>query len=590
LERLQTLRVALAAASDEPTVAAAVIDRLAEPTFSGTSGIWLAVRGRLELELVAQRGMPAESLEQFGLIDVDADVPVAAAFREHRTVQTTDRSESELFDGLRGALRLTKGFVAVPLGVGGASIGALSVGYDAEPTSQDVVFLEAVAGQAAQAIARVRLAERERRRRAQLEFLAALTEAALSANSHAELMANVTRAAVPTLGDWCVVHYLPEDGTPLEVEVAHVDPGRVAWAQEMQARFPFDPDARTGVAAVLRSGTTELLSFSDGETVERAIADAPMRVDEARAVLAELRLTSVITVPLRTRRRVVGAIQFASAESGRHYEEEDVALAEVVAGRLAEPLDNAWVNDQHLHIAGVLQRALLPPRLPPIPGVDVAARYLPAGPGAVGGDFYDVFALGDGSWAILIGDACGKGPDAAALSSIARHTVRAAARHGIEPAEVMDWLNQAIALSDRDYFCTACYATLTDEGDAWTLRVVVGGHPLPIVSSGGEARAVGRHGTLLGVFPSINVYVDQVTLLPGDTVVFYTDGATDLPPPFDATAEEFTELVANARSDSANAMADSIGHAVVQRVAGSHRGDDLALVILRLDPARRAEG
>ena len=134
----------------------------------------------------------------------------------------------------------------------------------------------------------------------------------------------------------------------------------------------------------------------------------------------------MITVPLRTKQRLVGAIQFVSAESGRDYDGDDVTLAEVVADRLAEPLEGAWLNDQHREFAEVLQRSLLPPRLPTVPGIDLAVRYLPAGPSAVGGDFYDVFRIADGAWALLIGDCCGIGPNGAALSGIARHRVRAA--------------------------------------------------------------------------------------------------------------------------------------------------------------------
>ena len=112
-------------------------------------------------------------------------------------------------------------------------MGTISLGYDDPPDAEEVLFLEAIAGQAAQTLLRLRLAERDRRRRA-AEVLGSLAEAALDATDHLELMKNITTAAVPTLGDWCAIHYLPEDGGAPEVVVAHVDPARVAWAEELR--------------------------------------------------------------------------------------------------------------------------------------------------------------------------------------------------------------------------------------------------------------------------------------------------------------------------------------------------------------------
>ena len=107
---------------------------------------------------------------------------------------------------------MTDGFVVVPLVVENRSLGTLSLGFNHQPTPEDVIFLEAIASQMAQTLARIRLSDRERRRQAQLEFLVELTDAAMGAGDHAELMANVADAAVPTLGDWCAIHYLPADG------------------------------------------------------------------------------------------------------------------------------------------------------------------------------------------------------------------------------------------------------------------------------------------------------------------------------------------------------------------------------------------
>jgi serine phosphatase RsbU (regulator of sigma subunit) len=584
LERLQRVSTELSVAQSAEEVVDAVIELLDPPGISATRGIWLHVPERDALVLAAQVGFPAALTVGYDRIAVESDLPVAVAHRERRTIRTATRAESEAeFSSLEGAYRLTEAFVATPLIVEGVSLGAMSLGYDEPPAEEEVLFVEAIARQAAQTLIRLRLASRDRRRRAELEFLAALSEAALSAIDHRELMENVTAAAVPTLGDWCAIHYLPEGGGPPEVVVAHVDPAKVLWAHELQERYPYDAEGSIGVPAVLRSGATELLSVRHSQVFDEALAGTGADEPEIRAVLESLQLTSVITVPLRTKQRLLGAMQFVSAESGREYDADDVALAEVVADRVAEPLEGAWQTDQHREFAEVLQRALLPPRLPSIPGVDVAVSYLPAGPSAVGGDFYDVFRIDDGSWALVIGDCCGIGPDAAALSSIARHTVRAAARHGLGHSDVVDWLNQAVNLSDRNLFCTACYATLTREDPSWTLRVASAGHPLPIACRRAGVAAVGRPGTLVGVFEVAPVTVEELTLEAGDLVVFYTDGVTDLPPPYGLTTEDLVAQVADVRlAGSANEVAAAIEASLVERVSDPFRADDVALVVLRI--------
>ena len=345
LERIQRVSTELASVQSVDEAVVVVLDLLDPPGISATRGVWLLQPETRMLEVVAHVGMPREALAGFERIRVDADVPVAAAHRERRTIQETSLAQSEEdFSGLKGMPRVTTGFVAVPLVLEGVSLGAISLGYDDPPDEEEVLFLEAIAGQAAQTLMRLRLAERDRRRHAELEFLAALAESALNATDHRELMENVTAAAVPTLGDWCAIHYLPGDGAPPEVVVAHVDPAKVAWAEELQARHPYDSDGPLGVPAVIRSGATELLSVRDPHVLDAAIAQASIDDAEARAILEALQLTSVITVPLRTKQRVVGTIQFVSAESGRDYDDDDVALAEVVADRLAEPLDGAWLD------------------------------------------------------------------------------------------------------------------------------------------------------------------------------------------------------------------------------------------------------
>lgn len=432
-----------------------------------------------------------------------------------------------------------------------------------------------------------RAAERERLQRERLEFLGRLNDATLGANDHLTLMRKVTEAAVPRLGDWCSIHFCPNPGTPPEVEIAHREPSRVQWARDLQQRFPYDPAGPNGVPAVIRSGELEFIPDVEAVVdalIEEASDTAP--VDELRTILDELHLTSIITAPLRTKGGIVGAMQFVSAESRRRYDDADVALAVAAAGRVAEALAATWLMEQHREIASMLQTALLPPRLPEIDGISLAVRYWPAGAVTiVGGDFYDVYPLGDERWAIVIGDVCGSGPNAAAVTAIARHTMRAAAMHGAAGADALEWTNLALHAGNRDLFCTAVFSTLERTPGGWCFTSTAAGHPLPlVVREDGGVSTVGELGSLLGVLPELELSTTSVELRPGDTLILYTDGVTDVPPPNDLDADTLDLLVRRAAEGAASAeiVADRLGRSLHELLPVARRNDDVAIVVARV--------
>ena len=431
-------------------------------------------------------------------------------------------------------------------------------------------------------------ANKERLQRERLEFISSLNDVALAASDHLELMTGAASAAVPRLGDWCLLHYFPEPGVH-EQRVAHADPERIEWAGRLQEQYPYYPNGLFGVHEVMRTGETEFFSDLDDTMLERAFAHPrDPGSDESRAVIDELQLTSLITVPLLTKRGVVGAMQFVSAESKRHYDNEDVTLAEAAAGRLAEALDNAWLLDQQRRISTTLQAALLPGELPDIPGVTIAVRYWAAGAvSEVGGDFYDVFPIAENRWALVIGDVCGTGPAAAAVTAIARHTIRAAATHGVDHATVLNWVNEAILASGNGLFCTLLYSTLDHLPDgSWRYTSVAGGHPLPIlVDHGTWASKIGTYGTLIGVLPAISVTVTETVLAKGSTLVLHTDGVNDVRPPHDLDDEALAELVMSAARSAgpADEIAARLGAAIERILPIPDRNDDVALVVVRVD-------
>jgi serine phosphatase RsbU (regulator of sigma subunit) len=581
LDRLQRVSLDLNAALSIADIATSVIEVLDSPMTAPSRSMFLLDESGEHLVLVAHRGLPPDAAEMFRRFPVSSELPGAIAVRQRRTVTSMTQAEAvRTYATLADVPRSTNGFAAVPLVNDDTCVGVLGIGFDGELDDRDLGFFEAVAAQVAQTVLRVRLIERERRRRAELEFLSQLTTTALAANDHIDLMRKVCAAAVPTLGDWCSLYFVPEDGGSTVIEFAHVDPEKTSYVAELHQRFPFDAGREVGPPAVIRTGKTQFVPRITSQAIDEAVASANVTRDEALTIVDRLGITSAITVPLRTKRRTVGAMQFVITDSERLYDADDVALAEAVGGRLAEALDAAWMADHQRLVSVLLQEALLPPALPSIPGAEITARYWPAGIDQVGGDFYDVFAIDDATWVLLIGDVCGSGPDAAALTSIVRHTARAAARHGCSPEVVIEWLNEAVLLSNRDQFCTVCYATLT-VGDAggWILTTTAAGHPLPILSSAGATRTIGRPGSLLGVFDRARVHTERTELNSGDVLVLYTDGITDLPPPLGITSDQLTAIVHSTGERSAHGVAESIRASLLERVPDRSRRDDVAVIV-----------
>jgi serine phosphatase RsbU (regulator of sigma subunit) len=359
-------------------------------------------------------------------------------------------------------------------------------------------------------------------------------------------------------------------------------------ADELARYLPYDIGDEHGLSAVLRTGRADLIRLDEDVAGELTDRDGDAESEVTR-LIRELQLTRAITVPIRCDDEIIGALQVLATDAGPA-RQRDLALAQAVASGIGEALRSRWLADQHRQISATLQRAFLPPTLPTIAGVDVSAAYWPAGAASdVGGDFYDLFRIDDHEWAVLIGDACGTGPDAAATAAIARHTARAAARHGYGHREVLEWVNQAVKHSDRDLFCTACYATLRmDVGDdSIAVTVAAAGHPRPILTGAQAARVVGEHGTLLGVFDDLRLRVDEVVLDAGEAIVFYTDGITDLPPPHGRTEVELADFVSGHSGRTADDLVQHIRADLDDRLSVHKRADDVAVLVIRNAGANR---
>jgi serine phosphatase RsbU (regulator of sigma subunit) len=419
--------------------------------------------------------------------------------------------------------------------------------------------------------------------RRRLAFLAEANTLLSSSLDFPTTLAKVVRLAVPTLGDWCAIQLPGEPGRDPEVQVAHSDPQRLEVAMELMRRYPPDySDEDSPVVQVMRSGKPLLLSTIPDELLRRAARD-----EEHLRMIRDLGLRSAIIVPLQARGRVFGALTLGQAESGRTYRATDLAVAEQLARSAATALDNARLYRERSEVARTLSQSLLPATLPEIPGVEVAARFRPAGEGnLVGGDFYDVFETGDGEWVVVIGDVCGKGPEAAALTGLVRHTVRAVSVRERRPSAVLDLVNRQIQLDDTDRFCTVAFGRLQQNGDGdHRLTVACGGHPPPLLlRSRRSVEAADSRGQLLGVLDRPELVDRPVQLEGGDVVLFYTDGVTE---PFDragvpAEARLVSVLWSCAEEDAAG-IAQRIEREVMEFTGGPPR-DDVAIMVLRVRP------
>jgi PAS domain S-box-containing protein len=250
--------------------------------------------------------------------------------------------------------------------------------------------------------------------------------------------------------------------------------------------------------------------------------------------------------------------------------------------------------DSERAIAATLQRALLPRRLPDVPGLDLAARYEAAG-FEVGGDFYDAAPVADGRWLVAVGDVCGKGPEAAALTAMARYTLRAEAAATADPAALLELLNaEVLRQVEPDVggalrFITVALAAVELAGGRARVRLALAGHPCPVVvHAAGGATTVGEIGPPAGVDPHARYTELAVELGPGDLLLLYTDGVLDAHAP--ARRLEPADLAARldaARPATATAAVDAVA-AVVGEVPGTPR-DDLAVLALRVTGDDRAE-
>jgi len=240
-------------------------------------------------------------------------------------------------------------------------------------------------------------------------------------------------------------------------------------------------------------------------------------------------------------------------------------------------------------LARTLQQILIPPAPPVIPDLDIAGVYRPAGTGdVVGGDFFDVFESAPGDWIVVVGDVCGKGPDAAVVTSHARHAVREAAVRHRRPSAILEHLNTALLRYGADRFCTAAIMRWHQEDGTWSAVVSSGGHPLPLLHRPPDDPVTfGLPGSLIGVFDNVSFHDEELVLRAGDVVVLTTDGVAEGRGARgfygdDRLADAVVRYATSATSAaSATMVADGVLDDVLAFQDGDPR-DDIVVVVLRV--------
>ncbi|MFD6466504.1 PP2C family protein-serine/threonine phosphatase [Streptomyces goshikiensis] len=287
---------------------------------------------------------------------------------------------------------------------------------------------------------------------------------------------------------------------------------------------------------------------------------------------------------------------FFDARDRRAYEEELLRARKAAeeAHRQAEA-DRARLQDA----LAALQSSLLPDTLPPIPGMETAAHYRTASPDRLGGDFYDVFPIDATRFAFFLGDVCGKGPQAAAVTSLTRYTLRAAALHDPDPVSALSTLNRAVheRYSGGDpRYCTAIFGTLEpDPGTGQvTVRLASGGHPPALVlRADGTADFLPTPGGLLiGILPNAPFAPATTTLGPGDTLLLYTDGLTEARTGEGRSALYGDEALRTFAADHAGRPPSAVMEALTGLLDGFGDGldDDTALLALGVPAAHPTTG
>ncbi|MFF8018377.1 SpoIIE family protein phosphatase [Streptomyces sp. NPDC007929] len=565
------------------------VERARDMLDGDSAFLLLATDDETELEVRASTGLPS-ARQRF------ARVPVEAGPGRYGSARMPAVHDD--LTAVPGAVPLLNGtgmrsVVTVPLKVEGRLTGSLGVAAEspARYSNEEALRLQFAADRIALAVESARLGELERLRRGSLSFLVEASDLLAGTLDRDQTLALMAQMTVPTLATWCAVYTIADQASePYLSYVLHEDEELIDGIKSLLSKVPPPdpvptPGARVWTApgevahqAALRSSMRSLgLSGSPTRQVTPGIGPT---LATASAVGGE-----TVVLPLVARNRVIGMLTLGKP-TDEHFRQEILELAEDLSRRAALALDNARLYSERTAISQSLQRSLLPPGLPEIDGVEVDVIYRAAGEGnEVGGDFYDVFPISDGAYGFAIGDVCGTGPNAAAVTGLARHALRLLAREGLSGPAVLERLNSAILDEGaRSRFLTLLYGELRPQEDGSAeLKVVCAGHPLPLrLRQDGSVEPAAEPQPLLGVIEDLELYEQTVTLDPGDVLLCVTDGVTERREGARMLGDDgLADVLTTCTGLTAGAVAARIMRAV-ERFASDAPSDDMAILAMRV--------
>lgn len=569
------------------------VERARDMLDGDSAFLLLATDDETELEVRASTGLPS-ARQRF------ARVPVEAGTGRYGSARMPAVHED--LTAVPGAVPLLNGtgmrsVVTVPLKVEGRLTGSLGVAAEGAGrySNEEALRLQFAADRIALAVESARLGELERLRRGSLSFLVEASDLLAGTLDRDQTLALMAQMTVPTLATWCAVYTIADQSSePYLSYVLHEDEDRIDGLKALLSKInPPDPVPTPG--ARVWAAPAEAAHRAALRTSMRELGGSSTPVSSGIGTTLATAATvggETVVLPLVARNRVIGMLTLGKP-SDDHFRQEILELADDLSRRAALALDNARLYSERTAISQALQRNLLPPGLPQVPGVEVEVIYRAAGEGnEVGGDFYDVFPIRDGAYGFAIGDVCGTGPEAAAVTGLARHALRLLAREGFGGPAVLERLNAAILDEGaRSRFLTLLYGELwPQEGGGALLKVVCAGHPLPLrLRQDGTVEPAAEPQPLLGVLEDLELYEQTITLDPGDVLLCVTDGVTERREGTRMLGDDgLTDVLTTCTGLTAGAVAARILRAV-ERFAAEPASDDMAILAMRVPEPHHAD-
>ena len=564
--RLQKITAALSLAASATDVSNVCLENALSAVGAEAGFVVLSRPGQVLVELVASSGYDDDQLETWRAFDLDADVPFSRAIATGESVWALT---AETMAEFVGAPDLgDAGWVSIPLTTSAGSSGALHLSFrwPRGLSERERRWLETVVSQCAQAIERSRLFDEEQRLRTRSEQLQSMT---------AELGNTLTRADVASV----VLEQIGEALGTAGIAIAEVDEDRQlinvmasrGYSDDVVEQWRDTPlDMPTPGNHAVRRRT--LLFFESVASLRDGYPD----VVEG---LADTGHASFLFVPLVAGRRAHGLLVASWAEPNPLSSDER-RFVQILAGLTSDALERTRHFESERTIAETLQRSVLPTSLPRVPGVQMAARYLPGTAGLeVGGDWFDAIQLSGGKLGLVVGDVVGKGVQAAATMSQLRNALRAFSLDRLKPSSTIARLNRLAEEMLDSAFATILYAVVDPE--TGTCRFTSAGHPPPVVvyPDGRAELLEGGRGLPLGAAADSRYGQGTVQLPIGGVLVLYTDGLVERR---QRPLDEGFELLRAAAASGPRDPDHLLEHLVERLVGTSERDDDVALLAVRL--------